>query len=168
MRNFSTNLEEDLRRQPIGGIGQVCQTLPGANLLRECCSQGHGTYRWNHVFRVGFVEVLNQVPSHQNVAMLQLEQLIKHHQGLGTGETTQVPMTSVLGTLKCLYIDNDQDKSMFDDYGEKGRILLPVQIVRSIPMVKPAFTSVITGTQSCDRAQDRLVRGKHCQVRHPS
>ena len=49
------------------------------------------------------------------------EQLLEHHQGIDTDEVTQTVMATVLGALQCLYITNDQAKSMLDDYDQKWK-----------------------------------------------
>ena len=64
------------------------------------------------------IETLNQTIRHQNVEIEKLEQLLKLHQGIDTDESTQEVMSTVLGTLQCIYITKDQSKSMLDDCGQ--------------------------------------------------
>ena len=69
------------------------------------------------------IESLNQGIRHQNTTIEKLEQLLELHQGNDADEVTQEVMTTVLGDLQCIYIDNYQSKCMLDDYGQKWKYI---------------------------------------------
>ena len=65
------------------------------------------------------VECLNQVIRHQNADMDKLGHLLEIHQGTDEDEVTQQVMATVLDSLQCIDIANDQCKCMLDDYDQK-------------------------------------------------
>ena len=58
---------------------------------------------------------------HQNAAGDKLEELLEKHQGTDADEASQAVMATVHEVLQCIYVANDQDKCVLDDFGHKWR-----------------------------------------------
>lgn len=106
----------------------------------------------------------------ENTVIQQLEQLLEHHQDIESDEDTQAVMVTVLSALQCLYIANDQGKSVLDDYGQKWKNS-PSQFELNRKFARthnPTDDNMVAGPDIYDNYKHQvievMVRRKHCQV----